>query len=334
MNMRKVIDRPSSMAGLKYSAALWSAIALFLMLAACSEPTARPSDAPPETTTQPIGPARDSLVATRIRPKDEAVMVYVPAGKFPMGSGEVELAAARADCPGCPTDWFDGELPQHNVSLAAYWFDKYEISNAQFARFIQDNGYEQRPLWTAEGWEWLKRENRRQPKYWDDARWNQAQQPVVGVVWFEALAYCRWAGARLPTEAEWERAAGYDAQRGAKYVYPWGNTWDARLANTAESSLGITTPVGSYCPQAASPVGVCDLAGNAWEWVSSQYMPYPYRADDGREDPEAHGTRALRGGSWINERDRARVSYRLPPFPGDFILFDPTNGFRCAMSDH
>jgi formylglycine-generating enzyme required for sulfatase activity len=260
-------------------------------------------------------------------------MVFVPAGEFLMGSSEAEVELAKADCPQCPADWFDDEMPQHPVFLQAYWLDKYEVTNRQFAGFIAAGGYNQRELWTAEGWQWKTITERTQPKFWTDQRWNQPDYPVVGVVWFEAVAYCRWAGARLPTEAEWERAAGWDAAKQEKTIYPWGNGWHPARANTVESALGTTTPAGHYCPQAASPVGACDMVGNAWEWVSSIFSPYPYRPDDGREDVEAQGTRALRGGSWINERDRARVAYRLPPFPGDFILFDPTNGFRCAMTE-
>lgn len=259
-------------------------------------------------------------------------MVFVAAGKFPMGSSDEEIAIAKADCPQCPEDWFDDEQPQHTVALAAYWLDKYEVTNQQFAQFIEAGGYNQRDLWTAEGWHWKTINEYTQPKFWNDSRWNQADYPVVGVVWFEAAAYCRWVGGRLPTEAEWERAAGWDASMQQKRIYPWGNEWNPAKTNTVESALGMTTPVGQYCPEGASPVGACDMVGNAWEWVNSIFSPYPYRADDGREDVETQGTRALRGGSWLNERDRARVAYRLPPFPGDFILFDPTNGFRCAMT--
>jgi formylglycine-generating enzyme required for sulfatase activity len=293
-----------------------------------AHPTSQSTSA--EVSTQ----ANDNKpLKTEVRPKDGGVMVYVPAGEFPMGSSDAEIAIAKADCPGCPEDWFDGERPQHPVYLDAYWIDRYEVTNAQFAKFIEDGGYYKREFWTEEGWGWKTAENQAQPIYWDEPRWNKSDHPVVGIAWFEALAYCRWAGARLPTEAEWERAAGWDADRQVKYIYPWGNKWDPARANTVESALGTTTPVGHYCPEGASPVGACDMVGNVWEWVSSIYMPYPYRPDYGREDWEAHGTRALRGGSWLNERDRSRTAYRLPPFPGDFILFDPTNGFRCAMSD-
>jgi formylglycine-generating enzyme required for sulfatase activity len=249
-----------------------------------------------------------------------------------MGSSDADIDLAKTDCPQCPADWFDDERPQHPVYLDAYWIDKHEVTNRQYAKFIEDGGYKQSNLWTEEGWQWKTVTDRTRPKFWDDDRWNKADHPVVGVVWFEAVAYCRWAGARLPTEAEWERAAGWDATTQQKFIYPWGNAWDPAKANTVESALGRTTPVGQFCPEGASPVGACDMVGNAWEWMSSIYRPYPYAATDGREEIETAGTRALRGGSWINERDRARVAYRLPPFPGDFILFDPTNGFRCAMT--
>jgi len=260
-------------------------------------------------------------------------MVYVPAGEFLMGSTEADVAQALESDEGWAADWFDGELPQHTVYLDAYWIDKYEVTNQQYDQFIAAGGYDQREFWTQEGWDWRTREERTQPQYWDSAPWNTPSLPVVGVVWFEAVAYCRWAGARLPTDAEWERAAGWDAATGEKRVYPWGNEWDPSRANTKESDQQGTTAPGEYCPQGESPVGACDMAGNVWEWCSSLYMPYPYDPHDGREDLEAKGTRVLRSGSWLNAHVEARTAYRLPPFPGDFILFDPTDGFRCALSE-
>lgn len=293
---------------------------------------------PAQQNTPSASPSGEFLRAhateiSKVRPADGAVVVYVPAGEFLMGSTDAEIAEAKADCQECPSGWFDGEKPQHTVHLDAYWIDQYEVTNRQFAQFIEDHGYSRREFWTEAGWDWKERESRTQPRYWDQSSWNEADLPVVGVTWFEAVAYCRWAGARLPTEAEWERAAGWDAERREKQAYPWGDDWDPAKANTSESALGHTTATGQYCPQGESLVGACDMAGNVWEWCSSLYEPYPYRADDGREELESDGTRSLRGGSWINGRDRARTRYRLPPFPGDFIMFDPTNGFRCAMSD-
>ena len=279
--------------------------------------------------------APPTAIATRTRPADGAAMIYVPAGPFRIGSTTDEIAAVLKECKTCPDDWFDAEKPQHEVNLPAYWLDQYEVTNRQYRLFIEAGGYEQRDLWTEQGWDWKTRESRREPKYWQEPAWNQPDLPVVGVVWFEAVAYCRWAGGRLPSEAEWEKAAGWDQGQNRKVKYPWGDAWDRKRADTAELGLRHTTPVGQFCREAgaASPYGACDMAGNAWEWCSTLHRAYPYDADDGREDLEAKGTRTLRGGSWINERHEARAAYRLPPFPGDFILFDPTNGFRCAQGD-
>jgi formylglycine-generating enzyme required for sulfatase activity len=275
--------------------------------------------------------ARPTPIAVKTRPADGAPMVYVPAGPFVLGSSDADIQVALADCRNCPPDWFDGEKPQAEVNLPAYWMDKYEVTNGRYAQFIAAGGYDRREYWTEAGWEWKTREDRRRPAYWDQPAWNQPDLPVVGVVWFEAVAYCRWAGARLPSEAEWEKAASWAPAGERKTKFPWGNDWNPAKANTAEQGLRHTTAVGQRCELGASPYGACDMAGNAWEWCSTLHRPLPYVADDGREDLEAKGTRTLRGGSWINERHEARAAYRLPPFPGDFILFDPTNGFRCAQ---
>lgn len=274
----------------------------------------------------------DAAAATKSRPTDGAEMVYVPAGEFPMGSTEADVALAMESYAGWAEDWFGGELPQHMVGLDAYWIDRFLVTNQQFARFIEAGGYQQRELWTQQGGDWKNVQQRTRPQYWESPPWNEPELPVI-VGWFEAVAYCNWVGARLPTDAEWERAAGWDAVNQEKRVYPWGNEWDPSRANTKESGRQQTTAVGEYCPQGQSPVGACDMAGNVWEWCSSLHMPYPYDPGDGREDIEATGTRVLRGGSWLNANVEARTTYRLPPFPGDFILFDPTDGFRCAMSD-
>jgi formylglycine-generating enzyme required for sulfatase activity len=291
--------------------------------------------APAAPTGTQLDQVRSTALATMTRPADGAPMVYVPGGAFVMGSSDAEIREALADCRNCPDDWFDAEKPQHEVDLPAYWIDKYEVTNGRYAQFIAAGGYDRREYWTGAGWEWKTREGRRQPSYWDQPAWNQPDQPAVGVVWFEAVAYCRWAGAHLPSEAQWEKAASWDPPAAAKVKYPWGDAWDRQKANTAELGLRRTTAVGQFCREAAgaSPYGACDMAGNAWEWCSTLHRPLPYAADDGREDLEAKGTRTLRGGSWINERHEARAAYRLPPFPGDFILFDPTNGFRCAQDD-
>jgi len=195
---------------------------------------------------------------------------------------------------------------------------------------------------------------RDRPAFWDDEGYNNPAQPVVGVMWYEAVAYCRWlqeqlqiansklqvwrAGqpetwdlepgtctVRLPTEAEWEKAARMN--RG--WVYPWGNRWDAGRANTWEGHVLRPAPVGVY-PGGVTPEGAHDLSGNVWEWTSSLYKPYPYRSGDGREDPEAEGSRVVRGGSWFDFFQWfARCAFRFGFIPDYFHSFV---GLRVVVS--
>jgi formylglycine-generating enzyme required for sulfatase activity len=172
---------------------------------------------------------------------------------------------------------------------------------------------------------------RRQPRFWEDRRYSNPSQPVIGVCWYEARAYCAWLTeqwrmakgegrseapvVRLPTEAEWEKAARWDGRRARRY--PWGDEWDETQANTLEGRVLATTPVGVYS-EAAAPCGALDLAGNVWEWTSSRWGPdverptfgYSYDPGDGREEPGGTDLRVVRGGSWYNEAKSARCAYR------------------------
>jgi formylglycine-generating enzyme required for sulfatase activity len=227
--------------------------------------------------------------------------VRVPAGKFLMGSKDDNKWA------------WDDEKPQHAVEIPYdYWMARYPVTNDQFARFIEETAYK---FSLAENWN------------------KKADHPVVNVDWQDAIAYCRWLNevlrdevkdlqVRLPTEAEWEKAARGDAQRGNEW--PWGNRFDPRKCNSSEGRIGGTTPVGAYSPQGDSPYGVADMAGNVWEWCHSLYQPYPYRADDGREDESATGVRVWRGGSWGYEAFYARCTFRLREplaYRGDILGF-------------
>jgi formylglycine-generating enzyme required for sulfatase activity len=171
--------------------------------------------------------------------------------------------------------------------------------------------------------------SRREPAWWNDAAYTGANQPVVGVTWYEARAYCAWLAevtgqaCRLPTEAEWEVAV----RGGGMRLYPWGHRFDASRANTVEGRVLSATPVGIY-PQGVGPLGLWDGAGNVWEWTSSLYQPYPYRADDGREDPSTSGLRVLRGGSWSDFRWNARCASRADDLPDDFYY---SVGFRVIF---
>jgi iron(II)-dependent oxidoreductase len=245
--------------------------------------------------------------------------VLVPAGPFLMGSTEDNQLA------------YDDEHPQHQVELDDFRIGRYPVTNAQYARFLEERGYENQTFWTEDSWAWLAQESITQPAYWGDSNWNQPNHPVVGVSWYEALAYCRWLSQatgqefRLPTEAEWEKAARGEHAR----EWPWGNEFDSKKANTGESHLQRTTPVGQYSPVGDSPYGASDMAGNVWEWCSTLRRDYPYQPDDDREDIEAQGLRVLRGGPWSGSQNGARCACRGRGNPdGRFNDF----GFRVVAS--
>jgi len=199
-------------------------------------------------------------------------MVLIPAAPFLMGRG--------------PT--------AHPLHLPTFSLARYPVTNAQYRRFIEAAGYEDPHCWTETGWAWRRREGIQQPEGWDELA-QREEHPVVGLSWYEARAYARWAGARLPSEAEWERAAR--GHRG--WAYPWGDEPDPSRCNTREGGAQGTTPVGHTSPLGDSSYGLADMVGNVWEWCSSLFLPYPYRPDDGREDPEARGYRVVRGGSYL-----------------------------------
>ena len=223
-------------------------------------------------------------------------------------------------------------------------------------------------------------EQRNQPFFWGQAAYNQSTQPVVGISWYEALAYCAWlegqvangkgqgAGGqwpvvgegafvgldvtelvreqgyrlRLPTEMEWEKAAGWDAATGQKRIYPWGNEWDASKTNVEESGIGRPSAVGIF-PGGAAPCGALDMSGNVWEWMLTSWGSFDYNAPGfrypyseaypqtqpgGREAVDTLGFRTLRGGGWADLQRSARVAYRYFNHPGN--VYD-NYGLRCVV---
>jgi formylglycine-generating enzyme required for sulfatase activity len=235
---------------------------------------------------------------------DGKAMAHVAGGRFLMGCNE---GPAK-------------HQPQHEVDIDAFLIDRYPVTNREYKVFVDAADYPV-PCYDVS---WCDTRDYN----WDPERRSfpdgRADHPVVLVAWQDAFAYARWAGKRLPTEAEWEAAArGPDGR-----TWPWGDELVLGRCNTVEAELGTTTPVHQYVPDGDSPAGVSDMIGNVWEWTSSLFRPYPYNSIDGRENTEPNGWRVLRGGSWFNHLYMARSYTRLD---GDFLFFNNV-GFRCAAS--
>jgi formylglycine-generating enzyme required for sulfatase activity len=215
--------------------------------------------------------------ALRTNPKDGADYVYVASGPYTMGSSATD---GLAD---------DDERPATTVRLDGFWITRGEVTNEQYRRCVDDNG-----ACDAAGIDGL-----------DDPLY--AAHPVTNVSWPQARAYAAWAGGRLPTEAEWEKACRGKDQR----TYPWGNSAPTSDIANHGGNVNDTTPVGYYSPRGDIPYGLVDMAGNVWEWTSSQFRPYPYDAADGRENPQARFLRTLRGGSLDSDPNTLRCTYRI-----------------------
>jgi formylglycine-generating enzyme required for sulfatase activity len=203
---------------------------------------------------------------------------------------------------------------EHTVVIAhGFWLDATEVTNARYQRFVVSNpSYQKGQIDPAQhDGDYLKD--------WDGASppSRKAQHPVVWVSWHVARAYCRWAGKRLPTEAEWEYAARAEMMT----RFWWGNDFDRGRANNASA----TREVGD--PERTNPWGLSDMLGNVWEWTSSKYVAYPYRSDDGREDPNGVVARVTRGGSWNRNPRFLRTSNRGWIDP---VTTSSLTGFRCA----
>ena len=193
---------------------------------------------------------------------------------------------------------------------------RYPVTNCQYGRFIADGGYRESRWWSAEGWAWREAESVNLPAYWHDNRFNTANQPVVGVSFWEADAFCRWAGGRLPKQQEWEAAA-----RGPQgYAYPWGDTWQDGICNSGAAGLGVTSPVGLFPRSAQAQLGLEDLAGNCWEWCEDFYS---------ENQREGGSPRVLRGGAFSYPARLLRSPNRSRFMPEYRYLYI---GFRCVLA--
>lgn len=244
-------------------------------------------------------------------------MVTIPAGTTVIGTGDQQMDWLAAN-----TSWaarwvekgfFKREQPRHEVYIDAFSIGTHPVTVGQYQVFIEGGGYKNGRYWTESGGSWLAANKGTRPAYWDEELWmGDGSLPVVGVSWYEAAAFCRWmsevAGktCRLPTEVEWEKAAGGGDGR----LYPWGNKFDPQRCNSRTAGVNHTLPVGSYSPAGDSPYGCYEMVGNVSEWVLSKFVPYPYAAEDGREDVEGTAARVIRGGSWHSPDFRARIPAR------------------------
>jgi formylglycine-generating enzyme required for sulfatase activity len=242
--------------------------------------------------------------AEAVRVPFEPQLVRIPAGPFLMGSTDDDKQAE------------DNEKPQHTLELPDYFIGKYPVTNAEYQAFVRETGHSP-------------------PRHWDGETYpeEKGDHPVVTVTWWDAMAYCQWLNEksgkayRLPTEAEWEKAArGADGR-----LYPWGNDWDPARLNSQEGGVGYTTSVGQYAPAGDSPYGAADMAGNVWEWTLSLFEPYPYDSEDGREDLKGGEVRVLRGGSYYNVQFFARCAARGRLYPGNWHYNLSLLGFRVVV---
>jgi iron(II)-dependent oxidoreductase len=265
----------------------------------------------------------------RLEPTRAGAMAYFPGGDVEIGTDDRSTA-------------YDNERPRYRLSLAPFWMDVFPVTNGEFADFIAAGGYSIGELWSDAGWAWLQKSGVSGPKYWErvDGAWVtrsmdrvarvQPMHPVCHVCYYEAEAFARFAGKRLPTEAEWEAAAAWDPETAGARIYPWGEDPATKdRANIDQLSFG-TAPVGSYALN-WSPIGCYGMIGDVWEWTSSDFGPYPgFESFPYPEYSEAFfGSeyKVLRGGSWATRPGAIRNTFRNWDFPIRRQIF---SGFRCA----
>jgi iron(II)-dependent oxidoreductase len=259
-------------------------------------------------------------------------MVRFPGGAVEIGTDDRSAA-------------YDNERPAHTAELAPFWIDAHPVTNQDFLVFIAAGGYEAREHWSAAGWRWRTESGASAPKYWNltDGLWTTRSMdrigpvnpahPVCHVSWYEAEAFARYAGKRLPTELEWEAAASWDPATGTRRQYPWGDAPpDRTLANLDQLAFG-TAPVGTYSRN-VSPIGCHGMIGDVWEWTASDFGPWPgFESFPYKEYSEVFfGSeyKVLRGGSWATRPGAIRSTFRNWDYPIRRQIF---SGFRCARDD-
>lgn len=270
-------------------------------------------------------------------PIPEMKMISIPAGPFLMGNSGVGNDATLA------SDEDSNEGPQHSVTLSAYSIGKYEVTRGQYSKFVKAGGYSKKAYWSSAGWKWKISNNRAKPAYWAAKQtWGNGKSfiqtdnhPVVGVTYYEAEAFCNWAGGHLPSEAQWEKAARWTGTHAN--IYPWGDDWDAEKCNNLYDHNPAggadqpfqTAPVGSY-PSGASHYGCQGMAGNVWEWCRDWHY-YAYYSKSPKRDPQgpaSGGYRVQRGVSWGDADGSCRCACR--GFGSRPDSYDRISGFRLV----
>lgn len=240
---------------------------------------------------------------------------------------------------------YDNEKPSHLVYVQDFAIDRAPVSVGEYLEFIRDGGYTNFEWWFSEGWDCVQREAWQAPLYWEQhgAQWmirdfsgvhsaeEKSDEPVTHVSFYEASAFARWAGKRLPTEAEWEKAACLPPQETARLTFPWGDHKpDASKSNLFENNLWGVAPIGSF-PEGRSAYGCYQMIGDVWEWTTSDYVPYPgFKPEfDEYNDKWFVGQKVLRGGSYATPQSHIRTTYRNFFHPDERWMI---SGFRCAKT--
>jgi iron(II)-dependent oxidoreductase len=258
--------------------------------------------------------------------------VSIPAGEYPIGTDDRSVA-------------YDNERPQHRVRLDSFDIGVAPVSNGEFETFVEAGGYRTRSLWSDEGWAFIIDQGIEAPKHWmrdDDGAWTtrsmdvveplNRRRPVVHVCWHETQAYCRWAGCRLPSEAEWEVAASFDPATATHRAYPWGDEWPTPDHANLDQLAFMAAEIGAY-PRGVSAFGCHQMLGDVWEWTASDFRGYPgfeaFPYDEYSKVFFGSDYMVLRGGSWATRPGAIRTTFRNWDFPIRRQIF---SGFRIALS--
>ncbi len=306
--------------------------------------TTRTATTATAAATTTAGPTRTPVVINIADLIDigGAKMVYVPGGTFSMGyEAEPLLNECAQFREGCLEAWFEASAPQHEVTLDPFYIDAFEVTSNAYLEFLNTVG-------THEGFcfnqDCLDLDFTRSRL--EDGEYTVTESfglnPVLGVSWFGAAAYCQWRGARLPTEAEWEMAATWDPDTEVKTLYPWGDEFDGQVVSFCDASCQepqanpdfddghvIEAPTGIF-PAGRSPVGAYEMGGNVWEWVADWFSPTYYQESESENPrgPSSGEERVVRGGSWF---DTGNFTSGVLRFAADPAGFSNTIGFRCAL---